>query len=282
MGLSIVKQNYISYIDNIIKNNKISHSYLVELDNYDDDFDLVISFIKMILCNVTYEEIDSNDPIVSLIDSNNYPDLFILEPDGNTFRKSQLMDLQKEFQNSSLLDGKRIYVIKNVEKFNASSANSILKFLEEPEDNIIAFLLTDNRYHVLETILSRCQVLSLKEYCNDIILNDDILNLLSCFVNPSSFFTKYNYLNTNIFIDKDSFLLNINNIENIFLQYLHNYYKVLNSIDNSVFSILKKINVSNILSYISIIEEEKEKLIFNVNFKLFLDSFYSKLILEVI
>ena len=169
MGLSIVKQNYISYIDNIIKNNKISHSYLVELDNYDDDFDLVISFIKMILCNVTYEEIDSNDPIVSLIDSNNYPDLFILEPDGNTFRKSQLMDLQKEFQNSSLLDGKRIYVIKNVEKFNASSANSILKFLEEPEDNIIAFLLTDNRYHVLETILSRCQVLSLKEYCNDII-----------------------------------------------------------------------------------------------------------------
>lgn len=282
MGLSIVKQNYISYIDNIIKNNKISHSYLVELDNYDDDFDLVISFIKMILCNVTYEEIDSNDPIVSLIDSNNYPDLFILEPDGNTFRKSQLMDLQKEFQNSSLLDGKRIYVIKNVEKFNASSANSILKFLEEPEDNIIAFLLTDNRYHVLETILSRCQVLSLKEYCNDIILNDDILNLLSCFVNPSSFFTKYNYLNTNIFIDKDSFLLNINNIENIFLQYLHNYYKVLNSIDNSVFSILKKINVSNILSYISIIEEEKEKLIYNVNFKLFLDSFYSKLILEVI
>ena len=89
-------------------------------------------------------------------------------------------------------------------------------------------------------------------------------------------------MNTNIFIDKDSFLLNINNIENIFLQYLHNYYKVLNSIDNSVFSILKKINVSNILSYISIIEEEKEKLIYNVNFKLFLDSFYSKLILEVI
>ena len=54
-------------------------------------------------------------------------------------------------------------IIKETEKLNASSANTILKFLEEPEDGIIAILLTDNRYHVLDTILSRCQILSLKE-----------------------------------------------------------------------------------------------------------------------
>lgn len=46
---------------------------------------------------------------------------------------------------------------------NKSAANSILKFLEEPEGNIVAILLTDNAYGVLETIRSRCQILRLKE-----------------------------------------------------------------------------------------------------------------------
>ena len=39
------------------------------------------------------------------------------------------------------------YIIKNAERLNPSSANTILKFLEEPEDNIIAILLTNNRYN---------------------------------------------------------------------------------------------------------------------------------------
>ena len=50
-----------------------------------------------------------------------------------------------------------LFIIYNAEKLNTSSANTILKFLEEPEENIIAVLTTDNRYQVLDTILSRCQ-----------------------------------------------------------------------------------------------------------------------------
>ena len=55
-----------------------------------------------------------------------------------------------------------IYIIKNCEKLNSSSANCILKFLEEPEDDIIAILLTDNINMVLPTIKSRCQILNFK------------------------------------------------------------------------------------------------------------------------
>ena len=51
---------------------------------------------------------------------------------------------------------------KEADKLNMSSANTILKFLEEPEDDIVAILVANNRYAVIETILSRCQVLSLK------------------------------------------------------------------------------------------------------------------------
>jgi DNA polymerase-3 subunit delta' len=42
--------------------------------------------------------------------------------------------------------------------FNASSANRFLKTLEEPPPNIVFFYLTDSEENLLETIVSRCQV----------------------------------------------------------------------------------------------------------------------------
>ena len=150
-NLSFVKEHFINYIDKLIINNKISHTYLIELDNYDLDYSYVISFVKMILTNLTYNQLSSSkNDIISLIDSNNYPDLVVIEPDGSSIKKSQLMNLQKEFSNKSLYTSKRVYIIKNAEKLNSSSANTILKFLEEPENDIIALLLTDNRYHIIE------------------------------------------------------------------------------------------------------------------------------------
>ena len=70
---------------------------------------------------------------------------------------------------------------------NSFSANTILKFLEEPNENIIAFLLTNNRYHVIDTIVSRCQILSLKESNYDCKINDDNINFLNYILNPNSF-----------------------------------------------------------------------------------------------
>ena len=43
-----------------------------------------------------------------------------------------------------------------------SSSNSLLKFLEEPEEGIIAILITNNINQMLDTIISRCQILKLK------------------------------------------------------------------------------------------------------------------------
>ena len=42
------------------------------------------------------------------------------------------------------------------------TANSMLKFLEEPEDNVIAILVTNNMANVLDTIISRCQLIKLE------------------------------------------------------------------------------------------------------------------------
>jgi len=278
MGESVIVKNYINYIDKIISNNKVSHAYLFEINDYDKDFKYILDFVKMILCNISYEEISSSDNnIISLIDSNNYPDIKIIEPDGSTIKKGQLLELQKDYNNKSLLDGKRIYIIKNAEKLNPASGNTILKFLEEPEEDIIAFLVTDNRYHVLETILSRCQVLTLKEDNLSFEEDDDILDLLKCVVKPKNFFIKYNYFLNNVLVDKNIALEKFKIIENIIVSYL-NYEYCDNSIDDKIISILKDSSTDKLLLSLSIFEEEIPKLEFNVNFKLWLDSLFSRLV----
>ena len=82
-------------------------------------------------------------------------------------KKDQLLDLQSEFNNKAFEGNKKIYIIRSAEKMNVQTANSILKFLEEPVDDIIAILITDNINMLLPTIISRCQVIKLnKKKCS--------------------------------------------------------------------------------------------------------------------
>ena len=190
---------YISYISHVCTNNKVSHSYLIELNDIENDFHFIISFVKMILFSCSYRDIESMDnSVFNLIDHNKYPDFRIIEPDGTYIKKNQLIDLQMDFNNKSLFDNKRIYVIKYADRLNLSASNTILKFLEEPVSDIIAILVTENRFKILETIQSRCQILSLK---NDNINFDKSISseLVNIFISPVLFFKKYNYFLNNSF-----------------------------------------------------------------------------------
>ena len=276
---SVVKDNYIKYINQIIQNGKISHAYLIEIGSKDDLF-YVYQFVKMILCNLSYDELSKSDnPIISLIDHNDYPDLMVIEPDGSMIKKNQLLNVQKEFSNKSLLDSKRIYIINGAEKLNVYAANTMLKFLEEPEDDIIAILLTDNRYHVLDTILSRCQILTLNDnYYNDNFENND-LDLLKCVLYPKSFFLNYNHIINDVLIDKNVSKEKFQIIENSIILYLNYKYKINSNFDKSIIEVFNGLEDNYLYNCISIIEQELTKLDFNVNYKLWLDSLFSRLII---
>jgi hypothetical protein len=279
--LSLIKKNFIDYVDKIIINNKVSHAYLIEIDNYESDITYIYDFIKMILCNITHDELSiSTDKIIYLIDHNDFPDIKIIEPDGSWIKKGQLLDLQKDFSNKSLYNNKRIYIIKEAEKLNSSSANTILKFLEEPEPDIVAILLTDNRYHVIDTILSRCQILTLKEDSFNFNIDNSIIDLLNAVVNPNNFFIKYNYFINEVVVDKNICKNKLSVIENIIVKFLNSSFRINDESfnNNDIYDCLCSVDKSKLLYYISVIEDEIQKLDFNVNYKLWLDSLFSKLI----
>ena len=265
--------------NNIINLNKISHAYLIEVNNYEEDIKIVKDFIKKILFNKSNLDklSESEENKSNLIDQDKYIDLTILESDGAWIKKNQLLELKDEYQNKSLLDNKKIYIIKEADKLNPASANTILKFLEEPEEGIIAILLTNNRYKILDTIISRCQVLSLKSNDINIEVDEDTIYLLDNILKKEDLFINYKSIYEKI-SDKELAKEKFNTIEEILVNYLD--YKVLDkdAFNSDIIKLLEKTIDKEIIKIISIIEEYLPKLVYNVNYKFWLDAIFSELV----
>lgn len=274
MELTTAKKKYYDLINNIVSFNKLSHAYMIEVDNYEEDFNCVLDFVKLIITSGS-----NNANIENLVDSGNYPDLKIIEPDGNIIRKPQLLKLQEEFRNKSFLDNKMIYIIKEADKLNDSSGNTILKFLEEPEDDIIAILVTTNRYKIIETILSRCQVLSLQDNDGVIDISDNIIDFIRFMIKKDDLFINYQYIMDNIIPDKVIAKELLGNVEAALIDYL-NYISNKDEFkcNSEIVKILSNVGIEHITDFIAIIEEEVQKLEYNVNYKLWLDCLFAKLI----
>ena len=138
---------------NSINNNKLVQAYLFVSNDKDFLMQFSLDFSKKII------NPNNDKSINTMIENKKYPELKIIEPTNNVIKKEELYNLQHYFSLKPTIGKKLVYIISSADKFNLSSANSILKFLEEPNEDIVAILLTDNLTKVLPTIKSRCQVL---------------------------------------------------------------------------------------------------------------------------
>ncbi len=148
--------------NSILSTQKPSHAYLFELCN-DDSYDDVYNFMKMLLCPKRdknfISDVCSECSMCRNIDENNCLNLKIISPCNGLIKKEDILNVQRFFATKSLNNEIRIYLIKDCDKMNASASNSLLKFLEEPNENVIAILTTYNVEKVLPTIISRCQTI---------------------------------------------------------------------------------------------------------------------------
>lgn len=152
-------------LTNAGKKQKFSHAYLFETNGYEKKEQLVYAFAKYLLCSKHYTNTNNCVDCTQCenIDSNRFSEIKIIRPDGMWIKKEQLDRLQHDLMQTSVQTDKRVYIIFDADKMNSSASNSILKFLEEPEENIIAILVTDNVYQLLDTIRSRCQIISVSK-----------------------------------------------------------------------------------------------------------------------
>lgn len=135
-------------INNEFTNKKNSHSYIFYTNDFFSCQQDVLSLVKKLFKTHNLNLIQSDFVTIS-------------RNEKKQILKDDMLELKNFFQNTSYINDYRVYLVEEAHKLNSSSANLILKFLEEPMDGVIAFFITDNLDAVLPTIKSRCQIVNI-------------------------------------------------------------------------------------------------------------------------
>lgn len=177
---------------NSFHENKNSHAFLIETNNINECLTDVIDIARQIECEKDGDD-NCSCKICNLIRNNNNPDVVILKrlekddkeeekikdislnkikKDSNLkleFTTKQIDSLISLFRTTPLVSKKQIYIIFESDKLNRNAANKLLKFLEEPNPNIIGFFITDAFEKMISTIVSRCEIYNFRYGTNNVL-----------------------------------------------------------------------------------------------------------------
>ena len=160
---------------NSLNNKTLSHAYLLVGNPGTPLLEVAKFLAKSIICDDPSPLACENCITCLRVESNNYPDVIILDGSKGTIKKENILNIESRFEKSAFESkGVMIYIINLVENMGVEAVNSMLKFLEEPDSEVYAFLTTNNQNNVLPTILSRCQILHLKTINRQEIINEAI------------------------------------------------------------------------------------------------------------
>jgi DNA polymerase-3 subunit delta' len=70
----------------------------------------------------------------------------------------KMRDLKNESKYTAYEADRKVFILTECEKMTRESANSFLKLLEEPPDNLVIILINSTLSTILDTIKSRCQI----------------------------------------------------------------------------------------------------------------------------
>jgi len=90
----------------------------------------------------------------------------IYDDDGSRIKIDQIRALQRETALTPFEGRWRVHVLCNFERATVEAANCLLKTLEEPPPKLVLVLTAHQSEALLQTIVSRCQVLYLRAQPN--------------------------------------------------------------------------------------------------------------------
>ncbi len=167
-------------LNNIIKNKLFANGYIFYGAEGLGKKQTALRFIKEI-----FKQSSPSENIEKRIINNNHPDFLIIEPDSLlATKRSRSSDLEKtttsgseiikiaQIRNiktflgqKSINSDKKIVLIIDAHLLNEAASNCLLKTLEEPSNGIF-ILLTSKLNLLLDTIISRCQIVRFRSFSN--------------------------------------------------------------------------------------------------------------------
>ncbi len=160
-------------LNNIIKNKSFANGYIFYGVEGVGKKQTALQFIKEI-----FKQSSRSVNLEERITNNNHPDFLIIEPDSLLAKKSsgsfdlektlnsgsevikiaQIRNIKTFLSQKSIDSEKKIVLIIDSHLLNEAASNCLLKTLEEPSNGIF-ILLTSKLNLLLDTIISRCQII---------------------------------------------------------------------------------------------------------------------------
>ncbi|QXM06880.1 DNA polymerase III subunit delta' [Crassaminicella indica] len=169
----IGQEKGINYLKRSIQNKRIAHAYIFEGPKGVGKAQIALVFAKAIQCKNYYEDVCNHCSSCLKVNTNNHPDIKMIEPEGKSIKNNQIEDFQQDLLRKPYESNKKIYIIKDANLMTDSAQNRLLKTLEEPPAYAVIILLSTNANSFLPTIKSRCQILKFHPIGEKII--EDIL-----------------------------------------------------------------------------------------------------------
>ena len=165
-------------LNSILKNKSFANGYIFYGAEGLGKKQTALEFIKEI-----FKQFSLSENIEEKITNNNHPDFLIIEPDSLLATKnSRSSDLEKTIKSGSEIikiaqirniktflsqksinSEKKIVLIIDAHLLNEAASNCLLKTLEEPSNGIF-ILLTSKLNLLLNTIISRCQIIRFRSF----------------------------------------------------------------------------------------------------------------------
>lgn len=180
-------------LDSIIQKKLLANGYIFYGPEGVGKKQIALKFINNI-----FNQYSFNSNIQERISTNNHPDFLLIEPttlikskelkkrnsdlskknSGEIIRIEQIRNIKNFLSQKSIESEKKIVLINNAHLLNESSSNCLLKTLEEPSNGIF-ILITSKKNLLLDTIISRCQLVRFKAFSRrdfEILLRENLDN----------------------------------------------------------------------------------------------------------
>lgn len=154
-----------------IRGGMLSHAYLITGDNR-EELGMELELLSAtLLCDMSMDSSAGDGEIpcrkcaqCSKFFRGCHPDFVSLQVKGTLIRVEDVRRLRSVMSFFPVEAKRRVFVIPECERMNREAANAMLKTLEEPPDGVHILLSTLSPSSLLQTIVSRCQVIRVGDY----------------------------------------------------------------------------------------------------------------------
>jgi len=144
-----------------VASGRLRHAYLLVGPGQVGKTALAKAFAQFLLCDAT-ERPCGVCRSCRLVQGDRHPDVWMVAPDGGSIKIEAIREMQHALSLSPVEGNMRICIIARMDLATTSAANCLLKTLEEPSGRALLVLTADRVDALLPTVVSRCQVLTLR------------------------------------------------------------------------------------------------------------------------